>query len=80
MYYTSFSRLEKRVNILHGGEDEQGDRFHRAPWNGAGLPAPTDKEGKPFTEKCLRELVGHTPTQVIVGGLFGTGVALFVTN
>ena len=36
-------------------------------------------EGKPFAEKRLRELIGHTPTQVIVGGLLGIGVALVVT-
>lgn len=37
-------------------------------------------QGKPFAEKRLRELIGHTPTQVIVGGLLGIGVALFVTR
>jgi uncharacterized protein len=36
-------------------------------------------EGKPFAEKRLRELIGHTPIQVIVGGLLGIGVALFIT-
>jgi len=36
-------------------------------------------EGKPFAEKRLRELIGHTPIQVIVGGLFGIGVALIIT-
>jgi uncharacterized protein len=36
-------------------------------------------EGKPFAEKRLRELIGHTPTQVLVGGLLGVGVALVVT-
>jgi acid phosphatase family membrane protein YuiD len=36
-------------------------------------------QGKPFAEKRLRELIGHTPTQVIVGGLLGVGVALIVT-
>ncbi|HEX9133930.1 MAG TPA: divergent PAP2 family protein [Ktedonobacteraceae bacterium] len=36
-------------------------------------------EGKPFAEKRLRELIGHTPTQVIVGGLLGVGVALIIT-
>ncbi len=36
-------------------------------------------EGKPFAEKRLRELIGHTPTQVIVGGLLGVGVALVIT-
>jgi acid phosphatase family membrane protein YuiD len=37
-------------------------------------------QGKPFAEKRLRELIGHTPTQVIVGGLLGVGVALVVTG
>ena len=37
-------------------------------------------QGKPFAEKRLRELIGHTPTQVIVGGLLGIGVALLVTG
>ena len=36
-------------------------------------------EGKPFAEKRLRELIGHTPTQVFVGGLLGVGVALVIT-
>jgi acid phosphatase family membrane protein YuiD len=36
-------------------------------------------EGKPFAEKRLRELIGHTPIQVIVGGLLGIGVALVIT-
>jgi uncharacterized protein len=36
-------------------------------------------EGKPFAEKRLRELIGHTPIQVIVGGLLGVGVALIIT-
>jgi uncharacterized protein len=36
-------------------------------------------EGKPFAEKRLRELIGHTPIQVIVGGLLGIGVALIIT-
>ena len=36
-------------------------------------------EGKPFAEKRLRELIGHTPIQVIVGGLLGIGVALILT-
>lgn len=35
---------------------------------------------KPFAEKRLRELIGHTPTQVIVGALLGIGVALVVTG
>jgi acid phosphatase family membrane protein YuiD len=37
-------------------------------------------QGKPFAEKRVRELIGHTPTQVIVGGLLGIGVALVVTG
>ena len=37
-------------------------------------------QGKPFAEKRLRELIGHTPTQVIVGGLLGIGVALLITG
>ena len=37
-------------------------------------------QGKPFAEKRLRELIGHTPTQVIVGGLLGIAVALIVTS
>jgi uncharacterized protein len=36
-------------------------------------------QGKHFAEKRLRELIGHTPTQVIVGGLLGIGVALVIT-
>ncbi len=36
-------------------------------------------QGKPFAEKRLRELIGHTPTQVLVGALLGVGVALIVT-
>ena len=36
-------------------------------------------QGKPFAEKRLRELIGHTPTQVIVGAIVGVGVALIVT-
>ncbi len=30
-------------------------------------------QGKPFAEKRLRELIGHTPIQVFVGGLLGIG-------
>jgi acid phosphatase family membrane protein YuiD len=37
-------------------------------------------QGKPFAEKRLRELIGHTPMQVIVGGLLGVGVALILTG
>ena len=36
-------------------------------------------QGKPFAEKRLRELIGHTPIQVLVGGLLGVGVALILT-
>ena len=36
-------------------------------------------QGKPFAEKRLRELIGHTPIQVFVGGLLGIGVGLLVT-
>ena len=36
-------------------------------------------QGKPFAEKRLRELIGHTPTQVIVGGLLGIAVGLLLT-
>ena len=35
-------------------------------------------QGKPFAEKKLRELIGHTPTQVIVGGLLGVGIGLIM--
>jgi len=36
-------------------------------------------QGKPFAEKRLRELIGHSPIQVLVGALLGVGVALVVT-
>jgi len=36
-------------------------------------------QGKPFAEKRLRELIGHTPIQVFVGGLLGILVGLLVT-
>ena len=36
-------------------------------------------QGHPFAEKRLRELIGHTPVQVIVGGLLGIFIALLVT-
>jgi acid phosphatase family membrane protein YuiD len=36
-------------------------------------------QGHPMAEKRLRELIGHTPIQVIVGGLLGVGIALLVT-
>ena len=37
-------------------------------------------QGKPFAEERLRELIGHTPTQVIVGAFMGFVVAFLVTN
>ena len=37
-------------------------------------------QGKPFAEKRLRELIGHTPTQLIVGGLLGVGIGLIMTG
>ena len=37
-------------------------------------------QGQPFAEKRLRELIGHTPTQVIVGGLLGVGIGLIITG
>jgi len=36
-------------------------------------------QGHPFAEKRLRELIGHTPIQVLVGGLLGIGIGLLVT-
>jgi acid phosphatase family membrane protein YuiD len=36
-------------------------------------------QGKPFAEKKLRELIGHTPIQVFVGGLLGIGIGLIMT-
>jgi acid phosphatase family membrane protein YuiD len=36
-------------------------------------------QGKPFAEKRLRELIGHTPIQVFVGGLLGIAVGLLMT-
>jgi acid phosphatase family membrane protein YuiD len=36
-------------------------------------------QGKPFAEQRLRELIGRTPTQVLVGALLGVGVALVLT-
>ena len=35
-------------------------------------------QGKPFAEKRLRELIGHTPIQVIVGGLLGIAIGLIM--
>lgn len=37
-------------------------------------------QGKPFAEQRLRELIGHTPVQVLVGALVGVGVALIVAG
>jgi len=36
-------------------------------------------QGSPMAEKRLRELIGHTPFQVIVGGMLGVGVGLLMT-
>jgi uncharacterized protein len=36
-------------------------------------------QGRPFAEQRLRELIGHTPTQVIVGGLLGVAIGLILT-
>jgi acid phosphatase family membrane protein YuiD len=36
-------------------------------------------QGHPIAEKRLRELIGHTPIQVFVGGLVGIGIGLLVT-
>ena len=36
-------------------------------------------QGKHFAEQRLRELIGHTPVQVLVGALLGVGVALIAT-
>lgn len=37
-------------------------------------------QGHPFGEKRLRELIGHTPIQVFVGGLLGICVGLLATS
>lgn len=37
-------------------------------------------EGRPMAEKRLRELIGHTPVQVLVGGLLGIGIGLLVAT
>lgn len=34
--------------------------------------------GQPFTEKQLKEVLGHTPRQVIAGVIFGCAIALAV--
>ncbi len=36
-------------------------------------------QGSPMAEKRLRELIGHTPVQVLVGALLGIGVGLLMT-
>lgn len=36
-------------------------------------------QGHPIAEKRLRELIGHTPVQVFVGGLLGIGIGLLIT-
>ncbi len=36
-------------------------------------------QGHPMAEKRLRELIGHTPIQVFVGGLLGIGIGLLIT-
>ena len=36
-------------------------------------------QGHPIAEKRLRELIGHTPIQVVVGGLLGIAIALLIT-
>ena len=36
-------------------------------------------QGSPMAEKRLRELIGHTPIQVIIGGMLGVGVGLLMT-
>ncbi len=37
-------------------------------------------QGKPFAEKRLRELIGHTPFQVFVGALLGIVIGLLLTG
>jgi acid phosphatase family membrane protein YuiD len=36
-------------------------------------------QGHPIAEKRLRELIGHTPIQVFVGGLVGIAIGLLIT-
>lgn len=36
-------------------------------------------QGHPMAEKRLRELIGHTPIQVLVGGLLGVAIGLLIT-
>lgn len=37
-------------------------------------------QGKPFAEKRLRELIGHTPFQVFIGAVLGIGIGLLLTG
>lgn len=37
-------------------------------------------QGSPMAEKRLRELIGHTPVQVLVGALLGIGTGLLLTT
>ena len=37
-------------------------------------------QGKPFAEKRLRELIGHTPIQVFIGGILGIAIGLIVSG
>ncbi|GAC1354242.1 MAG: divergent PAP2 family protein [Ktedonobacteraceae bacterium] len=37
-------------------------------------------QGSPMAEKRLRELIGHTPVQVLVGALLGIAVGLLMTT
>jgi acid phosphatase family membrane protein YuiD len=37
-------------------------------------------QGHPMAEKRLRELIGHTPIQVVVGGLLGILIGLLLTQ
>jgi acid phosphatase family membrane protein YuiD len=37
-------------------------------------------QGKPFAEKRLRELIGHTPIQVLIGALLGIGIGLVMAG
>ena len=41
--FVFFFSARKAVMCRRSGEASTGGRFHPAPWNGAGLPAPTDK-------------------------------------
>jgi acid phosphatase family membrane protein YuiD len=36
-------------------------------------------QGSPMAEKRLRELIGHTPVQVLVGALLGVGIGILMT-